>query len=94
MPDHIPSSPSGFIGITPVIRDCCVHGDRMYMSVPDRINGKYNCNKVIASDIGRHIRPTALYILGDGSYRSICADDRYIYAFDMKNSTICKIALP
>lgn len=48
----MPSSPSGFIGITPVIRDCCVHGDRMYMSVPDRINGKYNCNKVIAFDIG------------------------------------------
>ena len=93
-PDYMPSSPSGFVGITPVIRDCCVHGDRMYMSVPDRINGKYNCNKVIAFDIGRRIRPTALYILGDGSYGSICADDKYIYAFDMKNSTICKIALP
>ena len=85
---------SDFIAITPVIRDCCFHDNRMYMSVPDRDNGKYNCNKVIAFDIGKTIRPVALYVLGDSSYGTICADDDYIYAFDSKNTAMCKIALP
>ena len=66
-----------------VAKEAYLYGDCLYVLFFDREGESVSCNRVLVLDVsGEKIIPKNVYRLTGGNfYVSLCADDRYLYAF-------------
>lgn len=69
--------------VVTVAKEAYLYGDCLYVLFFDREGESVSCNRVLVLDVsGEKIIPKNVYRLTGGNfYVSLCADDRYLYAF-------------
>lgn len=91
--NHVENEKMGENTYFKMVPDAYLDNEKLYLLITSRKNDRVSSNHILEITVNDKMKITAIYILGNGWYNSICISKNQLWTFNVLNGNLSKYTL-